>query len=106
MLDDIYIRSTKAFSVAITVDGVAPMLSGIDVVRLIVKKSMSDLDEDAIILKTGVNKEGGIVDFELTPQDTDVPPRKLCYYELEWKSGDKVEPLEIGTLSILDKVFD
>lgn len=106
MLDDIYIRSTKAFSVAITVDDVAPILSGIDVVRLIIKKSMTDTDEDAIILKTGVNKEGGIVDFELTPQDTDVPPRKLCYYELEWKSGDKVEPLEIGTLSILDKVFD
>ena len=106
MLDDIYIRSTKAFSVAITVDDVAPVLSGIDVVRLIIKKSMTDPDEDAIILKTGVNKEGGIVDFELTPQDTDVPPRKLCYYELEWKSGDKVEPLEIGTLSILDKVFD
>ena len=106
MLDDIYIRSTKAFSVEITVDGVAPVLSGIDVVRLIIKKSMADSDEDAIILKTGVNKEGGIVDFELTPQDTDVPPRKLCYYELEWKSGDKVEPLEIGTLSILDKVFD
>ena len=76
MLDDIYIRSTKAFSVAITVDGVAPMLSGIDVVRLIIKKSMTDPDEDAIILKTGVNQEGGIVDFELTPQDTDVPPRK------------------------------
>ena len=106
MLDDIYIRSTKAFSVAITVDGVAPMLSGIDVVRLIIKKSMTDPDEDAIILKTGVNQEGGIVDFELTPQDTDVPPRKLCYYELEWKSGDKVEPLEIGTLSTLDKVYD
>lgn len=106
MLDDIYVKSTKAFSVAITVDGVAPVLSGIDVVRLIIKKSMTDPDEDAIILKTGVNKEGGIVDFELTPQDTDVPPRKLCYYELEWKSGDKVEPLEIGTLSILDKVFD
>ena len=106
MLDDIYIRSTKAFSVAITVDDVSPVLSGIDVVRLIIKKSMADSDEDAIILKTGVNQEGGIVDFELTPQDTDVPPRKLCYYELEWKSGDKVEPLEIGTLSILDKVFD
>ncbi len=106
MLDDIYIRSTKAFSVAITVDDVAPVLSGIDVVRLIIKKSMTDSDDDAIILKTGVNQEGGIVDFELTPQDTDVPPRKLCYYELEWKSGDKVEPLEIGTLSILDKVFD
>lgn len=106
MLDDIYIRSTKAFSVAITVDDVAPVLSGIDIVRLIIKKSMTDPDEDAIILKTGVNQEGGIVDFELTPQDTDVPPRKLCYYELEWKSGDKVEPLEIGTLSILDKVFD
>ena len=106
MLDDIYVKSTKSFSVAITVDDVSPVLSGIDVVRLIIKKSMSDLDEDAIILKTGVNKEGGIVDFELTPQDTDVPPRKLCYYELEWKSGDKVEPLEIGTLSILDKVFD
>ena len=106
MLDDIYIRSTKAFSVSITVDDVSPVLSGIDVVRLIVKKSMSDLDGDAIIIKTGTNQEGGIVDFELTPEDTDVPPRKLCYYELEWKSGDKVEPLEIGTLSILDKVFD
>jgi hypothetical protein len=44
MLDDIYIRSTKAFSVAITVDDVAPVLSGIDVVRLIVKKSMTDPD--------------------------------------------------------------
>ena len=106
MLDDIYVKSTKAFSVAITVDDVSPVLSGIDVVRLIIKKSMSDLDGDAIIIKTGTNQEGGIVDFELTPEDTDVPPRKLCYYELEWKSGDKVEPLEIGTLSILDKVFD
>ena len=67
---------------------------------------MTDSNDDAIILKTGVNKEGGIVDFELTPQATDVPPRKLCYYELEWKSGDKIETLEIGTLSILDKVFD
>ncbi len=106
MLHDIYIKNTVAFSVGITVDGVAPVLSGIDVVRLIVKKSMTDNDEDAIILKTGVNKEGGIVDFELTPQDTDVPPRKLCYYELEWKSGDKIETLEIGTIAILDKVFD
>ena len=35
---NVAMKKVKAFSVAITVDGVAPMLSGIDVVRLAVKK--------------------------------------------------------------------
>ncbi len=108
MLCNFYIRNTVAFDLLIKVDGVAPILSGIDTVRLIIKKSMSDADEDAIIVKDGFNSEtvAGLVSFELTPTDTDVEPRKVCFYEFAWFSGAKIETLQVGTISILDKVFD
>ena len=108
MLCNFYIKNTVAFNVQIKVDGAAPILSGIDVISLIIKKNMTDADEDAIITKDGVNSStvAGLVGFELTPTDTDVEPRKVCFYEIQWASGAKVETLEVGTLSILDKVFD
>jgi len=108
MLCNFYIKNTVAFDLLIKIDGVAPILSGIDTVRLIIKKSMTDADGDAIITKNGVNSEtvAGLVGFELTPTDTDVEPRKVCFYEIAWYSGEKIETLQVGTISILDKVFD
>jgi len=108
MLCNFYIKNTVAFNVQIKVDGVAPVLSGIDAISLMIKKNMDDADADAIITKAGVNSATvtGLVSFELTPTDTDVEPRKVCYYEFQWASNGKIETLEVGTLSILDKVFD
>ena len=104
-MTDFYYKTTKAFDVTITVNGVAQDISG-DTSTLIFKKKKTDTDDEAVLIKeTFENTVDGVAKFKLTPTDTDLPIGAY-YYEIKWVNSSNVYIRESDTVKVLERVFD
>ena len=107
-LTDFYPGTTKAFSVTITLNGVAPNITG-DTVTLRLKRTRSDADADAVITKAAnVATSGatGVALFSLTPAETQIAER-LYVYDIVWVlSGGAEYVLESDTVTVLERVSE
>jgi len=98
VLNDFYEKTTKAFDVVPTVNGVAQTISG--TLSFIMKNNKNDTDAEAVIFQSNTTGQ-----FILTPTMTAVTPRKY-YYEIKWETGSEQYILESGTVMVLNRIFD
>lgn len=107
-MQDFYINSTKKFSVQILYNGSAPNITT-HTVTLILKSAMSDPDSAAVVNKNADVLTYGAIGkaiFTLNPADLDIIPKRY-HYEIFWTISDtEIYPLEIGQVTVKDRVKD
>lgn len=106
-MNNFYEKTTKIFSLTITVDSTNPNITNDDVLFTL-KAYKTDTDEEALLSSSAdVLTEGdvGKAIFTLSPSDTDIDPGKY-YYEIKWLTGDNVYILESSTVRVLDRIYD
>jgi hypothetical protein len=105
-LQNFKIKTTVEWDIEITVGGVAPTLTVLDVITIVLKNHIDDTDEEAVITQVGTNTAvDGTVHFEFTPTDTDIEAR-VYYYEYKWESNGKVTIPESGFVTVGKRVWD
>ena len=107
-ITDFYRGTTKNFTVSVTMDGVAPDISG-DVVTLTMKTNKNDADAAAILQETAdVATDGanGNAIFELTPAVTNIVVGDYSA-DVKWElaTGEEYILLEQG-LRVRERVSD
>ena len=105
-LSNFKIKTTVEWDIVITVGGVAPTLTVLDVITIVLKNHIDDTDAEAVITQAGTNTAvAGTVHYEFTPTDTDVDAREY-YYEYKWNSDGKITIPESGFVTIGKRVWD
>ncbi len=102
-MDDFVRGTTVAFDYTMDIDGVAVNIES-DSVQWILKRSKTDSDAEAVILKEA-SKSGSVASFTLSPSETDLALGQY-WHELKWTNGENVYIIDSGRLNILDRVFD
>lgn len=104
-MTDFYERTSKAFDVAVAINGVAQNIEH-DVVKIVFKKRKNDRDSEAILTKDAYELSStGIAKFTLTAEETDIPCG-IYLYEVKWMNNDNIYILMSSTVRVLERVFD
>lgn len=106
---DFYRGTTKIFELKLSFNNEVPNIQA-DKIKIILKKSTRDTDEEAVLLKeadTFTYGEEGKAVFELTSEETNISAGTY-YYEIAWYTNGENDMyiLESDRLQIKERRFD